>query len=216
MEIKENVAKVREALKDYPHVTVVAATKYMTIDQTKELVACGVTELGENRTDMFLEKYEALKDHPEIRWHFFGVVQTRKIKDIANRISCLHSLDKLSTAMELDKKLTSPLDCFVQVNISEEPNKQGIPANRVKTFIKQLENLSKIRIIGLMCIAKLTFEEMFLKKSFLKMQKLKEEVEKLGLPYAPCHELSMGMSNDYKIAIQYGATKVRLGRVFLL
>lgn len=216
MEIKENVAKVREALKNYPDVSVVAATKYMTIDQTKELVACGITELGENRSDMFLEKYEALKDHPEIRWHFFGVVQTRKIKDIANRIACLHSLDKLSTAIELDKKLTSPLDCFVQVNISEEPNKQGIPANRVKTFIKQLENLPKIRIIGLMCIAKLTFDEEVLKKSFAKMQKLKEEVEKLELPNAPCHELSMGMSNDFKIAVNYGATKVRLGRIFLL
>ncbi|MGD9605364.1 MAG: YggS family pyridoxal phosphate-dependent enzyme [Bacilli bacterium] len=216
MEIRENVTKVRESLINYPHVSVVAATKYMTIDQTKELVNCGITELGENRTDMFLEKYEALKDHPEIRWHFFGVVQTRKIKDIANRISCLHSLDKLSTAIELDKKLTSPLDCFVQVNISEEPNKQGIPANRVKTFIKQLENLKKIRIIGLMCIAKLTFDEEILKKSFAKMQKLKEEVEKLALDYAPCHELSMGMSNDYKIAVNYGATKVRLGRIFLL
>ncbi|MDD3107240.1 MAG: YggS family pyridoxal phosphate-dependent enzyme [Bacilli bacterium] len=216
MEIRENVAKVMDYLKDFPHVQVVAATKYMTIDQTKELVDSGVFDLGENRTDMFLEKYEALKDNPNIRWHFLGVVQTRKIKDIANRITCLHSLDKLSTAIELDKKLNSPLDCFVQVNISEEPNKQGIPANRVKTFIKQLENLTKIRIIGLMCIAKLTFEEDVLKKSFSKMQKLKEEVEKLELPNAPCHELSMGMSNDYKIAINYGATKVRLGRVFLL
>ncbi|HHZ11597.1 MAG TPA: YggS family pyridoxal phosphate-dependent enzyme, partial [Acholeplasmataceae bacterium] len=183
---------------------------------TKELVAAGITNLGENRTDMFQEKYEALKDNPDIKWHFFGILQTRKIREVANKIHCLHSLDKLSLAIELDKRLNSPLDCFVQVNISEEPNKSGVPVNKVKTFIKQLEKYPKIRVIGLMCIAKLTFDEDILKKSFAKMQKLKEEIESMNLPYAPCHELSMGMSNDYRIAVQYGATKVRLGRIFLI
>ncbi|MGI6767574.1 MAG: YggS family pyridoxal phosphate-dependent enzyme [Bacilli bacterium] len=216
MGIREQAKKVRESLKDYPHVEVIAATKYMNIEQTKELVEAGIYNLGENRTDMFLEKYEALKDNPNVKWHFFGVVQTRKIRDIANKIECLHSLDKLSLAIELDKKLTKPLDCFVQVNISEEPNKSGVPVNKVKTFIKQLEKYPKIRVIGLMCIAKLTFDEDVLRKSFTKMQKLKEEIESMNLPYAPCHELSMGMSNDYRIAVQYGATKVRLGRVFLI
>jgi len=214
--IREQVEKVRESLKDYPNVEIIAATKYMTIEQTKELVAAGITNLGENRTDMFLEKYEALKDNPDIKWHFFGILQTRKIREVANKIHCLHSLDKLSLAIELDKRLNSPLDCFVQVNISEEPNKSGVPVNKVKTFIKQLEKYPKIRVIGLMCIAKLTFDEDILKKSFAKMQKLKEEIESMNLPYAPCHELSMGMSNDYRIAVQYGATKVRLGRIFLI
>lgn len=216
MGIREQVEKVRESLKDYPNVEIIAATKYMTIEQTKELVAAGITNLGENRTDMFLEKYEALKDNPDIKWHFFGILQTRKIREVANKIHCLHSLDKLSLAIELDKRLNSPLDCFVQVNISEEPNKSGVPVNKVKTFIKQLEKYPKIRVIGLMCIAKLTFDEDILKKSFAKMQKLKEEIESMNLPYAPCHELSMGMSNDYRIAVQYGATKVRLGRIFLI
>lgn len=216
MGIKEQVAFVLESLKDYPDIEIIAATKYMTVEQTKEVVECGLTSLGENRTDMFLEKYEALKTNPHIRWHFFGVVQTRKIKDIANRIVCLHSLDRISLAIELDKKLHKPLDCFIQVNISEEVNKQGIPANKVKTFVKQLEAYPKIRVIGLMCIAKLTFDDDVLVKSFQKMQKIKEEIEKMNLPYAPCHELSMGMSNDYKIAVKYGATKIRLGRIFLV
>ena len=96
-------------------------------------------------------------------------VQTRKIRDIVNKVSCLHSLDRLSLASELNKRLEQPLDCFVQVNISEEPNKQGIPANKVKTFIKQLEKFDKIRVIGLMCIAQLTFDEEILIKSFQKM-----------------------------------------------
>ena len=214
MGIKENVIKIQDTLKDYPNVKLVAATKYMNIEQTEELIKQGITDLGENRTDMFLEKYEALKDY-DVNWHFFGCVQTRKIRDIVNKISCLHSLDRLSLASELNKKLEKPLDCFVQVNISEEPNKQGIPANKVKTFVKQLEKFQNIRVIGLMCIAQLTFDEEVLVKSFSKMKKIQLDIEAMNLPYAPCHELSMGMSNDYLIAIKEGATCIRLGRIFL-
>lgn len=215
MGIKEKVEQVKNTLKDYPNVNVIAATKYIDTDQTLELYKSGITQFGENRTDLFLEKYEALKEYDDIKWHFFGSVQSRKIKDIANKISCLHSLDRISLAIELNKKLEQPLDCFVQVNISEEPNKQGIPANKVKAFIKSLENLDKIHIVGLMCIAKFTFDEDELRASFAKMKRLKEQVEELNLPYAPCHRLSMGMSNDYKIALEYGATDLRLGRIFL-
>lgn len=215
MGMKEKVEQVRESLKDYPKTKIIAATKYMTIEQTKEIIDCGIKDIGENRTDMFLEKYNQLKDNKDIKWHFFGVVQSRKIKDIANRIDCLHSLDRVSLAIELNKKLNQPLDCFIQVNISEEPNKQGIPSNKVKSFVKQLESCPKIRVIGLMCIAKMTFDEEIIRKSFSKMQRIKEEIENMHLEYAPCHELSMGMSNDYKIALEYGATMVRLGRIFL-
>lgn len=214
MGIKERVQSIRDSLKDYPDVEIIAATKYLSVEQTVELVEAGVKKLGENRTDMFLEKYNALKDK-DVEWHFFGVLQTRKIRDVVNKITCLHSLDRYPLAVELNKKLTKPLDCFIQVNISEEPNKQGIPANKVKTFVKQLENLNNIRVIGLMCIAKMTFDEDILRKSFEKMQKIQQEIASLNLENAPCRELSMGMSNDYKIAVEYGATKVRLGRIFL-
>ena len=113
MSIKDNVIKVKESLSKYPNVKLVAATKYMDIEQPKQIVDAGIKELGENRTDMFLEKYEALKDYKDINWHFFGVVQSRKIKDIVNKITCLHSLDRLSLAIELNKKLEKPLDCFI-------------------------------------------------------------------------------------------------------
>ena len=215
MGIKENVQIVKNSLKDYQNVTVIAATKYIDVDQTIELYKNGINEFGENRADLFLEKYEALKQYDDIKWHFFGSVQSRKIRDLANKISCLHSLDRISLAIEFNKKLEKPLDCFVQINISEEPNKQGIPANKLKSFIKSLEGLDKIRVVGLMCIAKFTFDEEELRHSFAKMKKLKEQIEELNLPYAPCHRLSMGMSNDYKLALEYGATDLRLGRIFL-
>ncbi|MDD3191613.1 MAG: YggS family pyridoxal phosphate-dependent enzyme [Bacilli bacterium] len=214
MGIKEKVEQLKSELKQYGNIKMIVATKYMNIEQTKEILDAGIHDLGENRTDMFLEKYEALKEY-QINWHYFGVVQSRKVRDIANRISCLHSLEKLSTAMELDKRLTSTLDCFIQINISEEPNKQGIPLNKTKAFVKSLEKCSHIRVIGLMCIAKLTCDQEILRNEFAKMQKMKNEIEKLNLPYAPCHELSMGMSNDYQLALEYGATYIRLGRLFL-
>ncbi len=214
MSITKKIQEVRDNLILYPNTKIIVATKYMNIEETKLLVEAGLNEVGENRTDTFLEKYTALKDY-NIKWHFFGVVQSRKIRDIVNRIDCLHSLEKLSTAMELDKRLTKPLDCFVQINISEEPNKQGIPYNKTKMFIKSLAKCNNIRIIGLMCIAKLTADERVLRDQFQKMLIMKNEIEAMQLDYAPCHELSMGMSNDYKIALEYGATYLRLGRIFL-
>ena len=214
MGIREQVNLVKESLKEFPNVNLIAATKYMDIDQTREIVNAGIHELGENRTDMFVEKYEALKDL-DIKWHFFGVVQSRKIKDIVNKIDCLHSLDRISLALELNKRLEKPLDCFIQVNISEEPNKQGIPAGKLMTFVKQLSGVDKINVVGLMCIAKLTFDKNEIRNEFIELKKLQEQVEAMNLPYAPCHRLSMGMSNDYKIAIECGATDIRLGRIFL-
>ena len=214
MDFKKRILEIEQETSKYENVKVIAATKYMNVDQTKKIVEAGIKCLGENRTDLFLEKYEALKDY-DIEWHFFGVLQSRKIKDVVNKIDCLHSLEKLSVAVELDKKLEKPLDCFVQVNISEEPNKQGIPVSKVKPFIKSLSKCQNIRVIGLMCIAKMTYDTEILEDSFKKMKKIKVDIEAMNLEYAPCHELSMGMSNDYKIALKSGATHIRLGRIFL-
>lgn len=214
MSIKEQVQKLKESLKDYPNVNIIASTKYMEIDQTREVYEAGIHEMGENRTDLFLEKYEALKDL-DIKWHFFGVLQTRKIRDVVNKISCLHSLDHINLANELNKKLNEPLDCFIQINISEEPNKSGIPANKLKTFVNQLAKYDKIRIVGLMCIAKLTFDDDVLIEEFSKMQQLQKTVQDMHLDYAPCTRLSMGMSNDYKLAVKYGATDLRIGRLLI-
>lgn len=214
MDFKKRLEQIEKVTSQYPNVKLVAATKYMNIEQTRQLIDAGVKCIGENRAEIFLEKYEALKEC-NVEWHFFGVLQSRKIKDVVNKIDCLHSLEKLSVAIELDKKLEKPLDCFVQVNISEEPNKQGIPINKVKPFIKSLAKLQNIRVIGLMCIAKLTYDEEILDRQFSRMREAKEEIEAMNLDYAPCHELSMGMSNDYRIALRNGSTTIRIGRRFL-
>lgn len=215
MKVVEQVKKVMESINGYENVTLVAATKYMDLDQTKELIEAGITHIGENRTDMFLEKYEALQDNPNLKWHFFGTLQTRKIREVANKIDYLHSLDRTSLAVELNKRLDKPLNCFVQVNITGEDNKGGVPIDKTIPFIKSLSAYPKIKVIGLMCIAQLTFDNSIIESSFETMQQLQKEVQALNLDYAPCNELSMGMSNDYQLALKHGATFIRLGRIFL-
>lgn len=215
MSYEEKVKKVKNYLKDYPNVKLVAATKYLTVEQTENLLKAGIKAVGENRTDMFLEKYKVLNDKYDVEWHFFGNLQSRKIRDVVDKIDCLHSLCKISTAMELDKRLERTLDVYIEVNISDEPNKDGVPASKAKMFIKQLAKCKHLRVIGLMCIAKRTYDNKIVEMEFSRMQRLQKDIEAMELPYAPCHGLSMGMSDDYKIALKYGTTCVRLGRAFL-
>ena len=215
MNIKEQLKKVRESIADYPDVRIVVATKYITTEQTKEVIDAGLKDLGENRTDSFLEKYEAYKDNDELVWHFFGVLQTRKVRSVIDKIDYLHSLDNLSLANEINKRRKTPLKCFVQVNISSEPNKSGVDETKVIPFIKSLSKYENIEVVGLMAIAKLTFDEDLLNSYYETMKELQEEVQDLNLPYAPCNELSMGMSNDYVVAVKNGATMIRLGRILL-
>lgn len=215
MNIKEQLKKVKESIADYPDVRIVVATKYITTEQTKEVIDAGLKDLGENRTDSFLEKYEAYKDNDELVWHFFGVLQTRKVRSVIDKIDYLHSLDNLSLANEINKRRKTPLKCFVQVNISAEPNKSGIDETKVIPFIKSLSKYENIEVVGLMAIAKLTFDEDLLNSYYETMKELQEDVKALNLPYAPCTELSMGMSNDYQVAVKNGATMIRLGRILL-
>ena len=215
MNIEEQLKKVKESISDYPDVRIVVATKYITTEQTKEVIDAGLKDLGENRTDSFLEKYEAYKDNDELVWHFFGVLQTRKVRSVIDKIDYLHSLDNLSLANEINKRRKTPLKCFVQVNISAEPNKSGVDETKVIPFIKSLSKYENIEVVGLMAIAKLTFDEDLLNSYYETMKELQEEVKSLNLPYAPCNELSMGMSNDYIVAVKNGATMIRLGRILL-
>jgi len=169
----------------------------------------GVTNLGENREEGLLAKREVLMDEPV--WHFIGSLQTRKVKSIIDHVDYIHSLDRLSLAKEINKRAVKKIKCFVQVNVSQEESKHGIAVEDTIDFIKSLEVLPNIEIVGLMTMAPFTDEEELLRNCFRNLKKLQTEVQKLALSNAPCHELSMGMSNDYSIAIEEGATMIRIG-----
>lgn len=214
MSIKENVIKFNQTIKDYPNISVVVASKYVDYKGIIELYDAGIRHVGENRTEVFLEKYEFLKNY-DLNWHFIGTLQSRKVKDVIDKIDYLHSLDRLSLAKEINKHSNKKIKCFIQVNISDEESKHGLHLNEVIPFIKELEKYDKIEVIGLMGMAALNISDDEIAKQFKSLQDLSKEILSLNLPYAQTKDLSMGMSHDYLIALKYGATYLRVGSVIL-
>ncbi|MBN4910874.1 YggS family pyridoxal phosphate-dependent enzyme [Mammaliicoccus sciuri] len=188
---------------------VIVVTKYVTIDRAKEAYEAGLKNFGENRIEGFLEKKKHLPD--DAIMHFIGSLQTRKVKDIINEIDYLHALDRLKLAKEIEKRAEHVVKCFVQVNVSGEESKHGMSPDEVIPFIQELKDFKHIEIVGLMTMAPLTEDKIKLRQYFNQLRLLKEKVQSLNLSYAPCTELSMGMSNDFNEAILEGASYVRIG-----
>ncbi|RDE34349.1 YggS family pyridoxal phosphate-dependent enzyme [Parageobacillus thermoglucosidasius] len=217
MTVRDNLAIIRENIeaacqrvgRDPADIRIVAVTKYVSVERAKEALEAGITDLGENRDDGLLQKYEALGNEPT--WHFIGTLQSRKVKHIIDKVDYIHSLDRMSLAKEIEKRATKRMKCFVQVNVSGEATKHGLAKEEVIPFIEQLRDFSRIEVIGLMTMAPYTDDESVLRSCFRQLKLLQENVQALHIPNAPCTELSMGMSNDYEIAIEEGATFIRLG-----
>lgn len=188
---------------------VIVVTKYVTIDRAKEAYEAGLKNFGENRIEGFLEKKKHLPD--DAIMHFIGSLQTRKVKDIINEIDYLHALDRLKLAKEIEKRAEHVVKCFVQVNVSGEESKHGMSPDDVIPFIQKLKDFKHIEIVGLMTMAPLTEDKIKLRQYFNQLRLLKEKVQSLNFSYAPCTELSMGMSNDFNEAILEGASYVRIG-----
>lgn len=204
---KDTVTKLIEEVTPQ---TIVAATKYVGVESIKELSELGIKNFGENRVDAFLEKHQALRDLG-LSWHFIGHLQSKKVKKVINKIDFLHSLDRISLADAIEKHRELPLDCFIEVNISNETSKYGLTVKEVSSFCEKLKNYDKIHIVGLMGMAKLTDDSEEIKREFMKLRNLFEELNKLS--NLDMNYLSMGMSNDYQIALECGATHLRLGSI---
>lgn len=207
--IQANINQVKLRAGVSQNVNIVAVTKQVDVARTKEVLEAGLVHLGENRPEGLHTKQEQIKSGAH--WHYIGTLQTRKVKQIINNIDFLHSLDRLSLAEEIEKRAEKPVKCFIQANVSGEESKHGLPHEEVIPFIKQLDSYSKIEVVGLMTMAPNTEDEDVIREVFRELKKLQQEVVALQLAYAPCTELSMGMSNDYEIAIEEGATFVRIG-----
>lgn len=193
------------------NITLIAATKYVDPLIMEQLLTKGINNFGENRVDDFLTKYESLKSHKEIVWHFIGHLQRNKAKKVVNKIDFLHSLDSLELAKILNDNLDKPLNCFVEVSINNEETKNGVKVDDLNNFMTKLQGFSNIKVVGLMMMAVKNSQENFLEEQFKKIEQLKERISKelnIELPY-----LSMGMSDDYQIAIKHNATHIRLGRI---
>ncbi|MGG1685370.1 YggS family pyridoxal phosphate-dependent enzyme [Pseudalkalibacillus sp. NRS-1564] len=202
-------AAAERSCRDPQHIHVVAVTKYVSVERTKEALEAGVTHFGESRDEGLLKKVEAIGTLPS--WHFIGTLQSRKVKDILPFVNYIHSLDRISLAKEIQKRADGEVNCFVQVNVSGEESKHGLSPGETLPFIESLNEFSSIKVVGLMAMAPHTDNTNEIRDVFKKLRELGERVQSLSLPHAPCNELSMGMSNDYEIAVEEGATYVRIG-----
>lgn len=199
----------QKANRSKDEITIVAVTKYVDEERAKALLDLGIRHLGENRDQNFLQKYDAIGD--EAIWHFIGTLQSRKVKNIIDKVDYIHSLDRPSLAKEIEKRAAKQVKCFVQVNVSEEETKHGLSKTEVIPFIESLEQYQKIEVVGLMTMAPHTDDERLIRTVFRELRMLRDEIQSLKLAHAPCEHLSMGMSNDYMIAIEEGATFIRIG-----
>ena len=207
--IQNQIEQAKARANAQQHVNIIAVTKEVDVARTEEAIAAGLSHLGENRPEGLQNKLQEIKT--DVSWHYIGSLQTRKVKQVIHEIDYLHSLDRLSLAEEIEKRATKTVKCFVQVNVSGEQSKHGLPSDQVLDFVKQLEPFSKIEVVGLMTMAPFTEDETVIRHVFKQLKKLQQQVSELKIPNVPCMELSMGMSNDYEIAVEEGATFVRIG-----
>ena len=217
-DLAERLAAVRETIDQRlaragrrQSVTIVAVTKTHPPDAVREAVAAGLADVGENRVQEALEKQEALPGI-DVRWHLIGSMQRNKARLIAGRFALIHSVDRADLAAEISRRVP-PGDrqrVLLQVNCSAEPQKGGVEPDLLPRLIDEVLALPALDLSGLMTMAAFDAAEPELRRTFGLLRRLRDESEGRGVALP---ELSMGMSGDYPIAVEEGATLVRLGTV---
>ena len=211
--VRQQVEIARNKANRQDKVNVIAVTKYVDVATTEALVKTGIQNIGENRVDKFLEKYQALKEY-NLTWHLIGSLQRRKVKDVINLVDYFHALDSVKLAQEIQKRAEHSIKCFLQVNISGEESKHGFAPDELDDVLAEIAQLDKIEIVGLMTMAPFEASQEELQDIFSKTHQLQKQLEKKQLKNMPFSELSMGMSRDFEVAIANGATFVRIGTSF--
>jgi len=211
-DIRENLARVQEAIaracagagRSPDGVLLIAVSKTMEVERVRRAIEAGVAALGENRVQEAKAKIEAL-GHP-VPWHLIGSLQTNKAKDAVQLFDCIQSLDRVELATELDRRARAAgriVDALLEVNIGEEPQKGGVPPDQVKSLLGAIGRLDAVRVRGLMAIPPAAEDPEASRPYFRRLRELRDTC---GLEH-----LSMGMSADYPVAIEEGATIVRVG-----
>lgn len=193
-------------------VKLLAVTKTVDVERIKEIKEFGLKEIGENKVQEIEEKYDALKD--DFDFHMIGSLQKNKINKLLGKIKLIHSLDSLSLIEALDKRLANnnmELDGLLQVNISKEESKSGFYKDEVEKVLEQMHEYKYLHIVGFMTMAPFTEDETVVRNTFRGLYELKEKLSAKNFDNVDLKYLSMGMTHDYKIAIQEGSNILRIG-----
>ncbi|WP_307586263.1 YggS family pyridoxal phosphate-dependent enzyme [Paenibacillus wynnii] len=224
MTLQERIAGVNERIqqackasgRNPSDVHVIAVTKYVSLNMVASVLEASMEHIGESRWQDAESKWEALGDQGI--WHFIGHLQTNKVRDVIGKFQYIHSLDRLSLAQELQRKAkTAGIDVnvFLQVNISGEDSKYGLTPEEVPDFLRSISDLDHVKVIGLMTMAPFEEDPELTRPVFRGLRELRDELNQQALTPQPILELSMGMSNDFEVAIEEGSTWVRLGTVLV-
>jgi pyridoxal phosphate enzyme (YggS family) len=209
--VRETVAR-HQSVAGWTHpVRIIAVTKGHGPDAVRAAAAAGLGEVGENRVQEALEKQDQLQG-ADVLWHLIGTLQRNKARHAAGRFALIHSVDRVDLAVELNRRSApeSRQGILVQVNCSDEPQKGGVEAGALPGLLDALRDLQRLEVIGLMTMSALTEDTREQRRAFHRLRELRDAAEREGhrLP-----ELSMGMSGDYPVAVEEGATMMRLGTV---
>lgn len=221
MDIKKNIQAINEKISDIAlscgrdpdDIVLIAVTKTVSPSNISKALEAGLQNFGENRVQELVEKYD--KIDKKAKWHLIGSLQTNKVKYIIDKVELIHSLDRIKLAKEIEKRaarIDRQIPALIQVNISGESTKSGIIPEETMDFIEAMKQYPHIRIKGLMTIGPLTEDRELIRDCFRQMKKLFDEIKTKKFSHAQMQYLSMGMTNDFDIAIEEGANMVRIGR----
>ena len=218
--ISENIENIRKNIdaackrsgRDPKDVLLLAVSKTVDVDRIKVAVDCGLNSLGENRVQEIMEKYEPMGEN--VKWHLIGHLQTNKVKYIIDKVELIHSVESIKLAEEINKqakKHNLVMDVLVEVNMADEESKFGVKPEETESFIRELALMDNIRVRGLMTVAPAVENEEENRKYFRQMKQLLVDINSKKIDNVNMTELSMGMTGDYEVAIEEGATIVRIG-----
>jgi hypothetical protein len=191
--------------------TLLAATKEVPPRLVIEALAAGITDIGENRVQEAQTKIPNLKTQfPNVKFHMIGHLQTNKVKTALELFDVIQSVDSLHLAREISKRTTKPMEIFIEVNTSGEASKYGIQPEAALEMVRQISKLPNLQISGLMTLGPLTADPDQSRKAFRKLRELRDLIAQAGFPLVKL--LSMGMSDDFPLAIEEGSDIIRIGR----
>ena len=218
--IAENYKKVLERIRSLAlqagrnpeDIILVAVTKTWPVETIEEVIRAGARVLGENYVQEALPKVEAIRNRVE--WHFIGHLQSNKAKFVVNRFNVIESVDSISLAKELNKQAEKQgidVDVLVEVNLAGEESKSGIKPEEIERFLREISQFKRIKVKGLMTIPPYFSNPEDSRPYFKRLRELKGKLANTSIPDISLQHLSMGMSNDFEVAIEEGATIVRVG-----
>jgi PLP dependent protein len=208
--VREEIASSAErARRDPGEVTLVAVTKGFPVARIREAIALELRTLGENRVQEAVAKIDELGTE-EATWHLIGHLQSNKVRFIEGRFSMIQSIDSRGIVEALGRRVQGPVDLLIEVNVAEEPQKTGAAPAELRAIAEAIKPHRQLRLRGLMTIAPMTPEPERVRPVFRRLRALRDDAsQRLGIPLPV---LSMGMTDDYQIAVEEGATMLRLGR----